>query len=674
MSPALRFAAAIFLSSFLLFVLQPLIARLILPWFGGSASVWTTCMLFFQTLLLAGYAYAHALNARLAPRVQAWLHGGLLAASLLFLPVVPGAQWKPDGTEEPITRILLLLGATIGLPYLLLSATSPLLQAWFARAQPRSDPYPLFAVSNFASLLALIGYPILIEPALGGREQVYAWSTLYGVFAVLCAWLAWFSSRGVEEKKILEEEQKAKPTGADYARWLTLSATGSVMLLAVTNHVTQNLAAVPLLWIAPLTLYLATFVLAFGSRTVYRPQIFWSLVLASLGAMAWLLIDTVFQFSLGVQLGVWLSGLFIACLFCHGELHRTRPAARHLTAFYLAVSAGGALGGVLVAVVAPLVFDAYYDIGIALVLLAAVAAAQFASLHGLARWGSVAVLATVAAIALYDGLRLRSDVLEAGRSFYGVVRVKEWGVGLKNHSRRMLHGAIMHGEQFLADERRRIPTGYYQRNSGVGALLAARHAQRKPLKIGVIGLGAGTLAAYGAPGDRFRFYDINPQVIRMAKERFTFLADSRAAIEIETGDARLALEREAPQGYDILVVDAFSGDSIPVHLITREALELYFRHLKPDGIVAYHVSNRFLSLPPVVARIAEEQRAHAVLVVDQAKDDDGDNTPSDWVLVSRDPAELSSKEIRARAPRPAGLKPGSRPWTDDYSNLVQILK
>ena len=340
------YAATIFLSSFLLFMVQPLIARLILPWFGGTAAVWTTCMLFFQTLLLAGYAYAHAANAKLDPRRQAVVHTVLLALALATLPIAPAEGWKPLGTEEPITHILLVLATTVGLPYLLLASTSPLLQAWFARARPGADPYRLFAVSNLASLLALVGYPLVVEPFLGNREQVVWWSVLFGVFAVLCIGLSWSISGKKEKVEIKEQDNTPPPNRADYLLWLALSATGSVLLLAVTNHVTQNVAAIPLLWLAPLTLYLLTFILAFEGgrlgRAIYRVEMFWSVVLVWLAGMAWLLVDTRFQFELWMQLGMFLSGLFVGCMFCHGELYRARPAARYLTAFYLTISAGGA--------------------------------------------------------------------------------------------------------------------------------------------------------------------------------------------------------------------------------------------------------------------------------------------------------------------------------------------
>src|SRR5688572_10796641 len=363
----MAYAATIFLSSFLLFVVQPLIARQILPWFGGTAAVWTTCMLFFQTLLLVGYAYAHAANARLSPRAQAIVHTVLLGLAIAMLPIAPGEIWKPLGTEEPISHILTVLGVTVGLPYLLLASTSPLLQAWFARARPGADPYRLFAISNLASLLALIGYPLVVEPFLGNREQVVWWSVLFGVFAVICVGLAWSISGKSNTESHENQEESVPPSRGDYLLWLALSATGSVLLLAITNHVTQNVAAIPLLWLAPLTLYLLTFILCFEGQGLYRPKWWWSFVLVWIGAMAWFLVDPDHQLDLYLQLGIFLSGLFVACMFCHGELYRNRPSNLHLTAFYLWVAVGGALGGFFVAVVAPLAFNAYYEVGIGLI-------------------------------------------------------------------------------------------------------------------------------------------------------------------------------------------------------------------------------------------------------------------------------------------------------------------
>ncbi|HSA71030.1 MAG TPA: fused MFS/spermidine synthase [Burkholderiales bacterium] len=666
------YVATIFLSSFLLFLVQPLIARLILPWFGGSAAVWTTCMLFFQALLLAGYAYAHLLARYSRRRLEPLIHSVLLVAAVATLPIAPSEVWKPAGGENPVVWILLLLALAVGLPYFLLAANSPLLQAWFARARPGENPYRLFAVSNLGSLVALLGYPFVVEPNLGGAGQVTLWSWLFAAFAVLCVAVAWRTP----PKQAAEEERAALASLAagDIVLWLALSGTGSVLLLAVTNHLTQNVASVPLLWLAPLTLYLASFILTFDGKGWYRPQWLWSVLLVWIAAMGWLIVDDDFQFDLPVQLGIFLPGLFLGCLFCHGELYRLRPPPERLTAFYLIVAGGGALGGMLVAVAAPLVFTGYYELGIGLVVLAALAAACFGRLGAVPRYASLAVLLGVAASAGYDGMRYQRDVLVASRSFYGVLRVKEYGVeGDQSHLRRLVHGAIMHGEQYPHASTRTMLTTYYHQDSGIGA--AIRSLGERPARVGVIGLGVGTIAAYGRPGDIYRFYEIDARVIRIAQNEFTYLADSKAAIELQLGDARLALEREAPRSFDVLAVDAFSSDAIPVHLITREALGVYLRHVKHDGIVAFHVSNRFLDLIPVVARLAKEHGAHAMLVRDDPdEEEDYRRSRTDWVLVSRDPAALKRPAIGERGAVEPEDRPGWRTWTDDYSNLIQILK
>ena len=666
------YAATIFLSSFLLFLVQPLIARLILPWFGGSAAVWTTCMLFFQALLLAGYAYAHLLTRFSRRRFEPLLHSALLAVALATLPIAPNDVWKPLGNEEPVTLILLLLGASVGLPYFLLAANSPLLQAWFSRARPRENPYRLFAVSNLGSLVALLGYPFLLEPNLGGAGQVSLWSWLFAGFAVLCAAVAWLTPAPPTPEA--ESTAIAPLARGNVILWLALAATGSVLLLAVTNHLTQNVASVPLLWLVPLALYLASFIVTFEGEGWYRREWLWSVLLVWIGTMGWLLVDDRFQFDLIVQLAIFLPGLFLGCLFCHGELYRLRPAPSRLTAFYLAVSAGGALGGLLVAVAAPLVFTGYYELGAGLVILALLAAVRFTDLHAWARYGSLVVLVGIAACAAYDSLRYQRDVRVASRSFYGVLRVKEYGLaGEESHLRRLVHGAIMHGEQYLHEKSRAMPTTYYHEDSGIGA--AIRSLGSRPSRVGVIGLGTGTIAAYGRAGDVYRFYEIDARVIQVALHEFTYLGDSKAKIELALGDARLALEREPPRRFDVLAVDAFSSDAIPVHLITREALGVYLKHIAPDGIVAFHVSNRFLNLIPVVARLAQEHGAHVVLVRDDPdEEEDARRSRTDWLLVSRDAAALERPTIVERSPVAPEEKPDWRTWTDDYSNLIQILK
>jgi SAM-dependent methyltransferase/MFS family permease len=668
------YVVTIFLSSFLLFLVQPLIARLILPWFGGSAAVWTTCMLFFQALLLAGYAYAHLIAKYSRRRLEPLIHSALLAVALATLPIAPSDIWKPAGNENPVVWILLLLGAAVGLPYFLLAANSPLLQAWFARARAGKNPYRLFAVSNLGSLVALLGYPFLIEPNLGGAAQVTLWSWLFAAFAALCIAVAWLTPPEAAGEGEGERTPRAPLAQGDVALWLALSATGSVLLLAVTNHLTQNVASMPLLWLAPLTLYLASFIVTFDGKGWYRPQWLWSVLVVWIAAMGWLIVDLDFQFDLWLQLAIFLPGVFIGCLFCHGELYRLRPPPERLTAFYLIVAAGGALGGILVAVVAPLVFSGYYELGAGLVALAALAAVCFGRLGRVPRYASLALLLGIAACAAYDGMRYQRDVRIATRSFYGVLRVKEYGVkGEESHLRRLVHGAIMHGEQYLHEKTRTMLTTYYHQDSGIGGAILS--LGERPARVGIIGLGVGTIAAYGRAGDLYRFYEIDSRVMQVALHEFTYLTDSKAKIELALGDARLALEREPPRNFDVLAVDAFSSDAIPVHLITREALGVYLRHVRPDGIVAFHVSNRFLNLVPVVARLAKEHGAHVVLVRDDPdEEEDYRRSRTDWVLVSRDPAALAREAIVERGGAAPEDRPEWRTWTDDYSNLIQILK
>jgi SAM-dependent methyltransferase len=658
-------AATIFLSSFLLFMVQPLIARLILPWFGGSAAVWTTCMLFFQALLLAGYAYAHFVVRR---RFASLIHVALLASAIALLPIAPAASWKPAGGEEPIHYILLVLAAAVGLQYFLLAATSPLLQAWYVRARPDANPYRLFAISNFASLLALVGYPFLIEPVLTAHEQVTLWSWLFGAFALVCAGVACITPPASRETQPQPRQTGKLP----YLLWLALAATASALLLAVTNHLTQNVAAVPLLWLAPLTIYLSSFIVTFEGGGWYTPRRYWPLLLVALGGMTGLLVDTEHHYKLWLQLGIFLPGLFIACVFCHGELYCLRPGSGRLTAFYLWISAGGALGGLFVAVLAPLAFNGYYELGISLVALAVLAALRSSGLGLLPRYAALVVLLAVTAGAGFDAFRYQEDVLKSSRSFYGLLRVKEYGtLGDPSHLRRLVHGTIMHGEQYMHADLRFRPTSYYEEPSGIGAAILSKRGHSE--RVGVIGLGTGTIAAYGRKGDMFRFYDIDPRVMQVAKSHFTFLADSAAEVQLVLGDARLSLEREPPEQFDILAVDAFSGDAIPVHLITREALAVYLKHTKPDGIVAFHVSNRFLNLVPVVKRIAMENDAQAVLIDDEPDETD-QRSRSDWVLVSRSKVALSAPDIVDHHPQEIDDLPNWRTWTDDYSNLIQILK
>ena len=672
------FAVTIFTSAFLLFLVQPVMAKQILPWFGGSATVWTTCLVFFQTALLLGYAYADWTVRKLAPRTAIRLHVVLLVASVVVLPIVPGALWKPTGTENPSWLILGMLTATIGLPYFLLSTTSPLVQAWFARRFPGRSPYRLFALSNLASMLALVGYPFLLEPWVVTRSQAWGWSIGYVLFVGLCIAAGLASLRATASATAQDSRDTAlrtpdddvPPTLARQGLWITLAATGSILLLAVSNHVTQNVAAVPLLWIVPLTLYLITFILCFDSTGWYKRDIFLSMVAAALGVMAWTQADPSLTHELGIQIGVFCVGLFLACMFCHGELVRLKPAPRYLTRFYLMISLGGAVGSILVGVLAPLVLPAYFELGAGIVLCALLLLWQVRRDHPV--FGVLGLVSLFVAIGcgawtvreFYDG------TIAATRNFYGVLRV--WEAGSEESARRsLIHGTIMHGNQYREATLRKQPTTYYTATSGVGRAIESMHPRIEPLKVGVIGLGTGTLAAWGATGDVYRFYDINPSVVEIARRDFTYLSDSEATIETPLGDARLVLEREPPQGFDVLAIDAFSSDAIPVHLITSEALAIYRRHMKPSGIIAFHVTNRFLNLVPVVEALAHAHDLAVAWVADEG--DGGMSSRSDWILLSADPEALK-KPLIAEATTPIEPRRDWRLWTDDFNNLVQVLK
>ncbi len=675
----LIYALTIFTSAFLLFLVQPIMAKQILPWFGGSAAVWTTCLMFFQLVLLAGYAYADWTVRFLKPRPQVMLHVVLIIISLASLPIIADSGWKPRGEEDPTWLILGLLAATIGMPYFLLSTTGPLLQAWFARSFPNArNVYRLFALSNGASLIALVAYPFVVEPYITTHQQSIGWSFGYGLFAIICAGSALFSLRASTQTATQQAGTPAPaegpaPRAADYLLWLTLAALGSFMLIAVTNHITHDVASVPFLWILPLTLYLLSFVLCFEGRNWYQRSIFFGPLLVIVGAMAWALNANGGVMDIKQAIPLFAAGLFVMCMFFHGELAALKPVPRYLTGYYLMISLGGAVGGLLVGFVAPKLFNTYYEFGLGLFFTVLIAAY-------LARRAMVIVpiLALVAAgftayqIHTYINM-LSKDTRVMTRNFYGTLRVKDFGDESSLEStRRLMHGVIMHGEQFLAPARRMEPTTYYGSTSGIGRIINIKRDGAKEIRVGVIGLGAGTLATYGRPGDVYRFYEINPQVIELAKTEFSFLGSSKATIETLLGDARLTLEGEPAQRYDVLAIDAFSSDSIPTHLMTYEAMGVYLKNMKPDGVIAFHVTNRFLHLAPVVKRIADEHGLHTMLVADDPESG-SDLANTDWVLVSRSKAALENKRI-TESQEAIGEIPGLRLWTDSFNNLFKILK
>jgi hypothetical protein len=662
----LPYAATIFLSSFLLFLVQPIIAKQILPWFGGSAGVWTTCLVFFQSILLAGYAYADW-TTRLGPRRQALLHVGLLALSLASLPILASSGWKPQGDEQPILHILLLLCATIGLPYFLLSTTTPLLQAWYWRRFRSVVPYRLFALSNLASLIALLGFPVLFEPMFDLKALGWGWSFLFAGFALLCAGTAWLSMNGFESDARPDASGEALAVKPQL-RWLALAAMGSVMLLAVTNHITQNISSVPFLWVLPLALYLVSFILTFDHPRWYVRPVF----IAALAVLVPLMAYYVPSLDLQIAAPLYLVGLFAACMFCHGELARMKPDPRHLTRFYLMISLGGALGAVLVAIVAPLVLAGYFELGIALVALGSAII-----LIRKVRWVGVAVAVATAAFVVRGIEEYGDGVRVMERDFYGVVRTVDHPSPVAYRS--MYHGGIMHGGQLLGDSFRNTPADYFGPGSGYGRVFTSlRELQpKKPLSVGIIGLGAGVVAAWMRPGDRLVFYEISPRVVDIARREFTFLHDTSAKTEIVMGDGRLSLEREAPRGYDVLGIDAFSGDSIPMHLVTREAMAIYLKHLKPDGVIVFQATNRFVNLLPVVKRLAAEFGLEAVNVSDEPEGDGSGPeywySSTDQIIVTRNAKLLAWPRI-ADAAEEIADRPGLPIFTDAHHNLLRILK
>jgi hypothetical protein len=674
------YAATIFLSAFLLFLVQPIIAKQILPWFGGAASVWATCLVFFQTMLLVGYAYADWTTRYLQARTQTFLHVALLGASLLLLPIIPGEAWKPgaDETTGPALAILTLLSATIGLQYFLLSTTSPLVQAWFWRRFHHAVPYRLFALSNFASLTALLSYPVLIEPYITLATQSISWSAAYAVFALLCGFTALATLRyGSAERmapiaaSVANGPLPAPPSVRERAFWVALAAIGSCLLLAVTNHLTQDIPSVPFLWVVPLSLYLLTFILCFDHPRWYVRPAFLALAAVFLPLMA----AYKGSLDLWVAAPIYAIGLFVCCMVCHGELYRMRPSPRYLTTFYLMIAVGGALGALLVGLGAPMLLNGYYELSLTLVAAGLLFAWRVRAAH----WGLMAaalvVTAATAGFAVQHMRDYREDTRVVARNFYGVVRTRDY-VDYPMPFRVMYHGSINHGGQLLDPQYRLHPTSYFGPTSGYGRMFASLPPE--PRRVGIVGLGAGAMAAYGRPGDVFRFYEIDPQVAALAMTEFTFLKETPARVEVILGDGRLSLEREAPQQYDLLAIDAFSGDSIPMHLLTREAMAVYVRHLKPNGAIVFQATNRFVDISPVVERLATELGLRAVMVSDDP-DYRVETGPLYWasrtdqIIVTRNEALLAADPIRTVAV-PLPPRPEFRVWTDDFYNLLRILK
>jgi MFS family permease len=749
---SLVYAPAIFLGAFLLFQVQPLIGKYLLPWFGGSIEVWTTCMLFFQVMLLLGYLYAHLSNRLLPLRAQTILHGVVLLSAIAFIPVIPANHWKPTGVADPTVHILLVLLATTGLPFFALAATSPLLQSWITAQRPKKEVYRLYALSNAGSLLALVSYPFLVEPYFTRQRQSWAWSSGLVLFAVLCGLCARPLWRLRNEPEVLADVSspaaRSKPAAArkgvkvpkkgrlsaswsrepaamwgakEMLLWLLLPAAASMMLLASTNILCLEVASFPFLWVVPLTVYLLTFILCFAGERWYPRAVFIPLAfLAGLGVVA-LRYDWITPASIGLtaQILVYMTAMFSCCMVCHGEAYRLRPAPQKLTLFYLLIACGGALGGFTVAVVAPLAFPGYWELYIAMPLCLALGIGAIRpQMRGRTphrrAYQSLVVLILLCVAALMPPLEKTIRVgegthtLERDRNFYGVLRVLESTVtprrdrpDLELTVRQIWNGPINHGGQMYdvrlrresansvrtfdpslsvptAEQVRVLPTTYYGPNAGGGlAMRFHPDGPKQPRRIGIVGLGAGTLALYGNPGDTVRYFEINPEVPILAEKYFTFLADCRRRgvdLEIVMGDGRLSLQKELSKSFDVLVVDAFSGDAIPVHMLTKEAFELYLDRLRDDGVLAIHVSNRHLDLKSVVVRIATYLHVPAATIDYRPSPAEKMLLDSVWVLLSRNQRFLENPSIK---PHLVNRQPGPEKislWTDDFSSLLQALR
>lgn len=696
----------VILGAFLLFQVQPLIARLLLPLFGGGASVWTACMLFFQVVLLAGYAYAHGLS-QLALRRQLQLHCGMLLLSLFALPIGLAADFSPQASA-PLLQLVVALSLSVGVPYAVLSATGPLVQQWFARQYATRSPYFLYSWSNAASLLALLSFPFLIEPNLSSQWQTWSWSAAFAGYIVLMLLLMlrlWQVESSFTQNTFTQNtrdnlpQSNGKTALSVQIRWLLYSALGVVFLVATTNAMTQNVAPVPFLWVVPLAIYLLTFILSFQSTRWYqRGYALWVLSLIALIAVMMHFIGT--QFNLLSQLCIYLGLLTVGCLICHAELAKAKPQSSQLTGFYLMLALGGCVGSAFVAFVATWLFDQFLEFPLAFVGLLLLLAWQLLSTPDASAFRSSntslpirllqffwqtpdrrsGFLALAFAL-LSSGLLLelnrlfsQTDVYRA-RNFYGVLSVKD--VTLDGVTeRRLIDGSTSHGTQYQDAATKSQPLSYYRPQSGAAHALSLKSAVKGPIKAGFIGLGAGTLAAYGKAGDQYRFYELNPAVIAVAQQYFSYLSDSKAQISLVEGDGRVSLQQEFNQGqlqqFDLLVIDAFAGDSIPQHLLTREAMALYQQHLAKDGIIAVHISNTHLNLLPLMVGTAQAMGWQLGYFMTPPSAEHPHQT--EWVWLTAQSESLSQPQTQALL-TPIDLA-GKTPlqWSDAYSDLVSLLK
>jgi len=729
------FAVTLFLSSSLLFIVQPMIAKMVLPLLGGTPAVWNTCMVFFQATLLAGYLYAHASTRWLRFHHQAMLHIALLAASFLALPIVVASQnSEPPTAGMPVAWLLRVLLMTVGIPFFLVSSSGPLLQRWFTRTDHplARDPYFLSVAGNVGSIVALLAYPALLEPSLRLAEQSSFWSGGYIALMALTTVCFFFVYRQ-SNAHLIPAAHSASDADADVTverpswrqrfHWIALAFVPSSLLLGVTTFLTTNVAAVPLLWIVPLVIYLLTFVLVFARRrllphaAMLRALPLWVLPLAWLIAF-----DT--KLPVAFQGPIHLLTFFLAAMVCHGELARRRPDGRYLTEFYLSMSVGGVLGGLFNALIAPLIFTTVLEYPLALVLACALRPGRSeGSDTPLARRLDLALPVIVGVFALgmmsllnaseskapltlllvfivptvlcfsFSGRPVRfalsvgalmlaggsyaaaqEQVTHRGRSFFGVHRVFDMP---ERNLRYLIHGGVIHGVQHLDPARRREPSMYYDKTGPVGQIFSGFQERPQKARIGVIGLGIGAMAAYSEAGEEWTFFEIDPAIVDLARDptQFTYLSDSPASMRIVLGDARIALGKEPAQAFNLFVVDAFSSDAVPVHLLTREALQLYLQKLDVGGVMAFHISNSYLNLAPLLADLAKDAGLVCLVRYDVQSDaavSQGKAT-TQWAVMAKSPEALGALAHDARW-RTVPAHSTQLMWTDDFSNPLSLMR
>jgi hypothetical protein len=731
------FGLAIFVGASLLFLVQPMFARMALPLLGGAPAVWNTAMVFYQATLLVGYAYAHASMRWLGPRRQAGLHLLVLLVPLLALPIALPAGWTPPGDASPIPWLLALLAVAVGLPFFAVSATSPVIQAWFAATgHPMArDPYVLYAASNLGSMLALLAYPVVVERLLRLQAQSHLWAWGYGGLVALtaaCAVALWRARSAGHARAPVPGAPPADATPgtadrpitrARRARWVLLAAVPSSLMLSVTSYLSTDIAAIPLLWVVPLALYLLTFTLVFGRRRII-PHRFWvELLPVALLPLVLVLVARANE-PLALVIPTHLAVFFVAAMVCHGELARDKPDPRHLTEFYLWLSVGGVVGGAFTALLAPVVFTNVLEYPLVLALLPLLPARPPAAwlgrtsrildlllplalgvltvglIVGLERAGygaeaigpavgvvtllsltfwrrpvrfALGLAALLLAGAVYQGDEGR--LLYAERSFFGVSRVTR---DPTRQYHMLMHGTTLHGMQGLAPARRREPLTYFHPTGPLGHFFAVTDAATPRRAVAVVGLGAGSVACYGKADQRWTFYEIDPTVLHIASNTrfFTFLRDCPPKPFVILGDARLTIAR-APEGaYDVIILDAYSSDATPMHLITLDAVRLYLTKLAPGGVLLFNISNRHLVLEPVLGTIARAAGL-AARTRDDARVGDAERlagkVESQWVAMARREADLGRLQADPLW-RPLAAPPGLRPWTDDFASLLTAFR